>query len=163
MGQAALNPSLGFSGDPMAATCALGEGAGEQLTPLPPLSGWVLLAKPPLPVSTAKVYDGLVLPIREKRPDTAELSEGLRSKNYDKILKNMVNVLEIITVKEYPTIIYTKNLLTKCAGAETVLMSGSGPTFFAWYRNHTACEIAYAAIAESAGLKKNTLFMARLL
>jgi 4-diphosphocytidyl-2-C-methyl-D-erythritol kinase len=160
MGQAALNPELGFSGDPMAATCALGEGIGDRLTPVPPLRGWVVLIKPPLSVSTARVYGALSLPVGGERPDTAELLEGLASKNYGKITKNMVNVLEIPALREYPNIVCTKQFLIKYARADKVLMSGSGPTVFAWYRDRGGCETAYR---KSVGQEGDTRFMARLL
>lgn len=59
MGAARTNPELGMADDPMAAACALGEGTGTDLTVLPPADAHVLLAKPPIGVSTGEVYNGV--------------------------------------------------------------------------------------------------------
>jgi phosphoglucomutase len=148
MGQAALNESVGFTRDPAAAVCALAEGIGERLTPLPPLRAWVLVAKPPVAVSTAEIYSGFdAAPINE-RPDTDALIEGLRTKNYAKISKNMANVLEIVALKEYPEIDKIMCLLSANIQSEKILMSGSGSAVFALFKDKRACESAAAKMAD---------------
>ncbi|MDR3295753.1 MAG: 4-(cytidine 5'-diphospho)-2-C-methyl-D-erythritol kinase [Clostridiales Family XIII bacterium] len=147
MGQAARNPALGFAEDPMAKNAALGEGIGEKLTPLPSLPGWVLLVKPAVSVSTAAVYGALKLEEIRERPDTDALIQVLKDKNYTKIAKNMVNVLEIPALKEYSEIAQLKNLLTQDVHAEKVMMSGSGAAVFAYYREQAPCEAALSRLA----------------
>jgi 4-diphosphocytidyl-2-C-methyl-D-erythritol kinase len=158
MGQAALNRELGFSGGP-AATCALAEGVGEKLTPLPPLRGFVLIVKPAVSISTAAVYAGLDLSAVTKRPDTDELIAGIKTGDHGKIRKNMRNVLEIAVLKEYSEIADIKQRLAADGAAECALMSGSGSSVFAWYRNRSACELAFAALRRSDG----DVYMAELL
>jgi 4-diphosphocytidyl-2-C-methyl-D-erythritol kinase len=145
MGQAALNPELGHIGM-RAATCALAEGIGEKLTPLPPLRGRVIIAKPAASVSTAAVYAGLDLAAVTERPDTDALAEGLRTGDSGKIRKNMINVLEIVVLKEYPEIASLKETLAADGKALCALMSGSGSAVFAWYRDRIACEAAFDAL-----------------
>jgi len=133
------------------ATCALAEGIGEKLTPITRTDGErlttfdncrVLLSKPPISVSTAKIYGGLVLSDHLKRPDTQELISGLKKGNWDKILKNMINILEIVTLKEYCIVMYTKNMMQDCKPAVT-LMSGSGPTIFGIFVDKASAMKAY--------------------
>lgn len=148
-------------------TCALAKGLGTQLSSLPPLDCLVLLSKPPISVSTAKVYGGLKLDEipREARPDTARLIEGLEmaerpSKGLEmaerysedpnaglrQIAASMNNLLETVTLAEFPRVVETKNAMLEAGGAAAVMMSGSGPTVFGLYEDEEAAHRAYAAM-----------------
>lgn len=145
-GQAALSEELNLKEDPMAATCAVASGIGEQLEPAMPLKAWVLLTKPPVSLSTAEVYEGIDRLEIPERPDTAELKAGLMEGNYFKISKNMINVLENYSLNEYPTIMYTKNKIVQEGKAYKALMSGSGPTVFGLYTSRKKGEAAYSKL-----------------
>ncbi|MDF2656349.1 MAG: ispE [Bacillota bacterium] len=158
-GQAALNPILDLHNDPLAGTCAAASGIGEKLEQMIPMKAWVLLSKPSISVSTAQVYGGLRLDEIENRPNTAELKAGLREGNYYKISKNMTNVLENYSLKEYPVIVYTKNKIEQEGKAYKVLMSGSGPTVFALYTSKRKGEAAYSKLRQ---LNQETFFVKAL-
>jgi 4-diphosphocytidyl-2-C-methyl-D-erythritol kinase len=145
LGQAALNHELGLS-EGLSATCALAEGVGERLTPLPSPRGYAIIAKPAVSLSTAAVYAAFDAADVRARPDTDALVEGLRTGDRGKIRKNMMNVLEIAVLKEYPEIADIKKRLAASDAAECALMSGSGSSVFAWYRDRAACELAYGAL-----------------
>ena len=132
MGQAAEDAALKdrFAGDPLACHCALATGTGTDLEPLKGLESHIVLSKPPVSVSTAKAYQGIDSIEIPERPNTSELIEGLKTKDYSRIEKNMVNVLENYTLKEYPTVVYTKNKMQELCGGRAVLMSGSGPSVY---------------------------------
>lgn len=132
MGQAAENDALKecFEGDPLACHCALATGTGTDLVPLKGLKSHIVLSKPPISVSTAKAYQGIDHIEIKERPNTAELIEGLKTRDLPRIEKNMVNVLENYTLKEYPTVVYTKNKMRELCGERAVLMSGSGPSVY---------------------------------
>ena len=132
MGQAAENEALKdrFAGDPLACHCALATGTGTDLVPLKGLKSHIVLSKPPISVSTAKAYQGIDNIEIKNRPDTAELIEGLKTRDLSRIEKNMVNVLENYTLMEYPTVVYTKNKMQELCGERAVLMSGSGPSVY---------------------------------
>jgi 4-diphosphocytidyl-2-C-methyl-D-erythritol kinase len=158
-GQAALNEALGLIGDPMARTCAVASGIGEKLEMIKPLKSWVLLSKPAISLSTAQVYGGLRLQEITERPNTAELVEGLREGNFYKIAKNMTNVLENYSLKEYPTIVYTKNKIVQEGKAYKALMSGSGPTVFGLF---TSKRKGTAAFMKLKALNKETFLVKTL-
>ena len=132
MGQAAENDVLNdrFATDHLACHCALATGTGTDLEPLKGLESHIVLSKPPISVSTAKAYQGIDSIEIPERPDTEELIEGLKTKDYSRIEKNMVNVLENYTLKEYPTVVYTKNKMQEMCAGRAVLMSGSGPSVY---------------------------------
>lgn len=130
MGQAKSNIKLGLAKDPLAATCALAEGTGTELTPLPPLDSYLILSKPPLSVSTKEVYKAIDRAKITARPDVDALVSGLRSGEREKVTANMCNVLEFYTLKAYNPVLYTKNKMRGIENIDTVLMSGSGPTIY---------------------------------
>ena len=108
----------------------LAEGIGEILTPLPPLPKcYVLIAKPNISVSTQMVYEKLDAQVIEQHPDIDGLLEGLEQQDIRKIASSMGNVLELVTIGEYPIIEKIKQAM-KDAGALNAMMSGSGPTVF---------------------------------
>lgn len=110
----------------------LSEGIGEILTPvLPPFpSCGVLLAKPPEGVSTAEVYRAYdSLEEKPEHPDIDGLAAAIRSGSLSSVCGRLGNVLEAVTIPRLPVIREIKDFLIS-AGAEGVLMSGSGPTVF---------------------------------
>lgn len=132
MGQAAENRILKphFGKDPLACHCALATGTGTQLRPMEGLRSHMVLSKPPISVSTAAVYKGIDSIEINRRPDTEKMIAGLAAKDIGIIEKNMVNVLENYTLKEYPTVVYTKNKMQDLCKPRAVMMSGSGPAVF---------------------------------
>lgn len=114
---------------------ALSEGIGEVLTPLPPIPDcYVLIAKPPISVSTKFVYEQLDAKTLVAHPDIDGMVDAIRIQSLAGIAERMENVLEIVTVPKYPVI----DELKKCMlgqGAMNSLMSGSGPTVFGIFEN----------------------------
>ena len=108
----------------------LATGRGELLRRLPDLPALsVVLAKPPVSVSTAwayKTYDRIGAALQ---PDTQAMLAALSEGNGEKVANGLVNVLEEVTMQEYPIIGAYKRVLTE-NGAMASLMSGSGPTVF---------------------------------
>lgn len=98
----------------------------EQLSPMPQC--YVVLAKPPVGVSTAWVYSNYRLEATVHRPDIRRMVQFLAAGNYPGIAQGLANVLESVTVPAYPVIACLKDIMT--AGGAAALMSGSGPTVF---------------------------------
>lgn len=151
MGQAVLNKELECPQQGKIGTCAIATGIGEKLEVIPSMKSWVLLSKPPISVSTVQVYGKLKLEEIKERPNTKELVEGLKQRNYQKITKNMINVLENVSLKEYPIIVYTKNNMQKICKDKKILMSGSGPTLFTLYPTKEKGKLAYDKLKSQIG------------
>ena len=126
----------------------LAEGIGEKLTPLPAMPKChVLLAKPPISVSTQKVYEKLDAQEVTKHPDIDGILLGLQTGDLEKITSSMGNVLENVTITEYPQIERIKDVM-KEEGALNAMMSGSGPTVFGIYDDQMLARRAAARIRE---------------
>lgn len=128
---------------------ALAEGIGEELTRLPAVPRCpVVIAKPGISVSTKWVYDRLVLDDQTKHPDIDQLVLDIRQQNLEQLASHMGNILEDVTVSEYPVIAHIKeNLMAH--GALNAMMSGSGPTVFALFEERAKAREAADALRES--------------
>ena len=132
---------------------ALAEGIGEMLSPLPPMPDChILIAKPPVGVSTKFVYGNLRANELEQHPDIDGMIQALEDKSIVGICEKMENVLETVTVPEYPVIDEIKQLMLEC-GADGALMSGSGPTVFGIFTDKKSAKLAKEKVVES-GLAK---------
>ena len=132
---------------------ALSEGIGEILTPLPaPPQAFLLIAKPEINVSTKFVYENLHADRLTWHPDIDGMVQALLQGNLKGITDRMENVLETVTVKEYPVIARIKEQM-KRDGAENSLMSGSGPTVFGVFKDKEAARKSYGVMKE-LGLAK---------
>ncbi|WEV45292.1 4-(cytidine 5'-diphospho)-2-C-methyl-D-erythritol kinase [Streptococcaceae bacterium ESL0687] len=108
------------------------KGRGEIVRPIKGLENyWVLLVKPEFGVSTPDVFKRVDLnTIRNFDMDIIE--EAVLTNDFDQVAGNLGNSLEDITIKMHSEIRKIKQVLTE-AGAQGVLMSGSGPTVFALF------------------------------
>lgn len=129
---------------------ALSEGIGEILSPLPAPSECVLVvAKPDINVSTKFVYENLHANELKVHPDIDGMIDAIKAGDLSGITERMGNVLETVTIKEYPIIEEIKNLM-KQAGAENALMSGSGPTVFGIFKDRKDANVAAGQIKEES-------------
>lgn len=132
---------------------ALAEGIGEKLTPLqqPPYAE-IVVVKPPIMVSTGKVYQSLDLNEKIKHPDIDGMVEALQNGDLKGITQRMENVMETVTEKEFPIITDIKKML-KEKGALNAIMSGSGPSIFGIFTDKTAACEAAAHVKQTLGQK----------
>lgn len=128
---------------------ALAEGIGEALSPLPPMVKCpVLIAKPSISVSTKFVYQNLKLDDTTIHPDIDRLIDDIKAKNLHDIAAHMGNVLETVTIPNYPVIDeIKKHMLSN--GAVGAMMSGSGPTVFGMFDDEDTAKKAYKAMRSS--------------
>lgn len=132
---------------------ALAEGIGEKLTQLSPMVKCpVLIAKPQISVSTKFVYENLKLDDKMVHPNIDKLVSDIQKKDLSAIASDMGNVLETVTIPEYPIIADIKEHMLK-HGALNSMMSGSGPTVFGLFEDEVAAENAYEAM-KASGLAK---------
>lgn len=131
----------------------LAEGIGEILTPLDPLPKcYVLVAKPAISISTKTVYEKLDSHEIEDHPDIDSILAGLEEGDLEKVASSMGNVLERVTIDDYPIIEDIKNVM-KDNGALNAMMSGSGPTVFGIYDDKKLAKQAQEKIRKE-GLTK---------
>ena len=109
---------------------AIARGRGEQLEHIDnPPQCWVVLAKPPINVSTADVYGKLRANAIDKHPSLQRMVSAIQAQSFEAMCEGLGNVLEDVTLELYPEVRQLKECMLRL-GAEGVLMSGSGPTVF---------------------------------
>jgi 4-diphosphocytidyl-2-C-methyl-D-erythritol kinase len=122
---------------------ALSEGIGEVLTPLPPVPDChILLVKPDISVSTKYVYENLRLSGDITHPDIPVMLDYLKAGDLAGLTKSMDNILQTVTVKNYPVITEIKNKMLELS-AMSSLMSGSGPTVFGIFQKEQPAREAF--------------------
>lgn len=137
---------------------AIARGRGEKLSFLPsPPPCWVVLANPPLGVSTKDIYQRLNLQEMD-HPDTIGMVQAIEEQDFQGICQRLENVMETATFQLAPEVKNIKQRLIQF-GAEGTVMSGSGPTVFSLTSNETKAYRLYN------GLKgfMDRVFVVRLL
>lgn len=103
----------------------------------------MVLVKPKFAVSTPWVYKNYhKVENKVVHPNNKLMRKALLKKDVQEICNNLGNVLEMVTIPEYPEIKTIKETFCNY-GAKAAMMSGSGPTVFAIVENNKlAKEIA---------------------
>ena len=128
---------------------ALAEGIGEKLKSLPPMIKCpVLIAKPQISVSTKFVYENLRLDENTVHPDIDALIQDIKDKDLHEVCNHMGNVLETVTIPNYPIIDEIKKKMMN-SGAIGAMMSGSGPTVFGLFEDEETAKKAYKEMKKS--------------
>ena len=132
---------------------ALAEGIGEELTSLSPAPKCpVLIAKPPISVSTRMVYENLKLDESTVHPDIDAVISAIEAGDARTMAEHMGNVLESVTCVRYPMIVQLKDTMMRY-GAMNAMMSGSGPTVFGLFPDRKTARTALLEIRRQ-GLAK---------
>ncbi|MBP5426335.1 MAG: 4-(cytidine 5'-diphospho)-2-C-methyl-D-erythritol kinase [Clostridiales bacterium] len=126
---------------------ALAQGIGERLIPLPDIVDMdLIIIKPCFGVSTKEVYESFDYNEPKRRPDFEILIDAISKRDILGIAKNMANVLESVTEKNFPVIADIKDRLIKNR-ALGAMMSGSGPSVFGIFESSSVAQAAYKAMA----------------
>lgn len=114
---------------------ALCEGIGEVITQLKPFENKILVVlKPNFGVSTKEVYTSLDINKIKKHINIEGLISAMENDDLRYVSRNMKNVLENVTLKKHSVLKIIKEDM-KRSGALGAMMSGSGPTVFAFFDN----------------------------
>lgn len=122
---------------------ALCEGIGEKITQLKPFKDKILvLIKPPFGVSTKDVYREFNLSKAIFHPKIEELIKAMEKDDIYFVSDNMKNLLENVTLKKHRVITNIKEEV-KSNGSIGTMMSGSGPTVFAFFDDMLKAQMCY--------------------
>ena len=126
-------------------------GIGEKLEPVsgdfPPVP--LLIIHPRFPVSAAWAYNHLAAELLgEGEPQSVDkLLQAWQSSSWWKMGQLLHNDLGVAVMRKFPLLQILKEKLKK-QGAGGVEISGSGPTLFAVFPSHEACEQARHKLSE---------------
>ncbi|WP_047154272.1 4-(cytidine 5'-diphospho)-2-C-methyl-D-erythritol kinase [Aneurinibacillus tyrosinisolvens] len=122
---------------------ALARGRGEKIQPLPaPPPCWVILAKPPIGVSTGEVYGALQVGSLTEGCKSEQMIKEIQEGDFYGICRALGNHLESVTLQMHPQVLMIKDRMQRF-GADGVLMSGSGPTVFALVERESRMQRIY--------------------
>jgi 4-diphosphocytidyl-2-C-methyl-D-erythritol kinase len=122
---------------------ALCEGIGEKITELKSFKDKILvLVKPPFGVSTKEVYGNLDISKIFKHARVDELIEAMERNDLNYVCENMKNVLENVTLRKHKILREIKEDMVNY-GAIGAMMSGSGPTVFAFFEDMLMAQRCY--------------------
>lgn len=112
---------------------ALCTGIGDIVKPLKPFKNHILVVvKPNFGVSTKEVYGSLDINKINIHPRTEDIISAMERNDLGETAALMKNVLENVTLKKHYVLREIKKDMIR-QGALNALMSGSGPTIFAFF------------------------------
>ena len=134
----------------------LAEGIGEKLTPLSQLPEYIIaVAKPEKGVSTGNIYKALDEIFNTiTHPDVDAMLSAMNTCPGTGFLKYLGNVLEYVTEPRCPEVGEIKKIFDE-GGSIGTLMTGSGPTVFAFFEDKAVAQKAVDAV-RSAGLSSES-------
>ena len=120
---------------------AIGQGRGERLKKVSSrFKIWHVLITPRLSVLAKDVYKSLNARSLTRSGTGAKMLQiALRKRDFGKLKSSLYNTLELVLLDKYPVISRLKRDLLK-AGAETAMVSGSGPTVFGLAKSRQAAK-----------------------
>lgn len=125
---------------------ALGEGRGEQLTPLPTPGGWLVIAKPPVAVSTAEAYGLLSAADFTDGSHTQRCVEALSAGcALHEMASGLYNGFAAPVERRWPEIRVLRERLLEL-GAVNALLSGSGSAVFGVFAGQADAEAAASSL-----------------
>lgn len=138
---------------------ALCEGIGEIITPLKKFENKILVVvKPNFGVSTKDVYKSLDLNKIYKHVNIEGLISSMEEDDLHHVCSNMKNVLENVTLRKHRILKDIKESMVS-HGAVGSMMSGSGPTVFAFFDDMLIAQKCYEAMKTK--YKFNDIYITR--
>lgn len=122
---------------------ALAREKGQVLRAISPMPRcWILICKPPFPISTPQLFRAIDSCEISRRPDTKNMLEALSAGDIRKVAQQLYNVFEPVVSAEHPEIHHIKEEMLSC-GALGACMTGSGPTVFGIFSDGERAESCY--------------------
>ena len=125
-----LSGDFALAGISEASQAAWVSGIGEVVRPAEPVSMHLIMANPGIAVSTRAAYEAI---------DAIQQAEGNGSARGDSEDPGkwplFVNDLESYTLRDYPEALRLRDFMRDELNADEVMMSGSGPTIVAYYKD----------------------------
>ncbi len=129
---------------------ALAEGRGEILTPLPPLPDcFLVLCKPPFPISTPELFRAVDSVKLRHHPDTEGMLAALETGSLREITMRMFNVFEDALPPAKKSVIQEIKGTMIEGGALSACMTGTGPTVFGVFTDGEAARRAAEGLKAS--------------
>lgn len=125
------------------------EGIGEIITPMKKFQNKILVVvKPKFGVSTKWVYSEYDKILNVRKPETEKILKAVKDDDVKEVSLNMANVLEDVTTSKYGIISKIKRDMIRF-GALGSMMSGSGPSVFAFFEDSLSAQRCFENMKEN--------------
>lgn len=125
------------------------EGIGEIITPIKKFENKILVVvKPKFGVSTKWVYSEYDNLRNVRKPETEKILNSVKDDDVKSVSLNMANVLEDVTISKYGIINKIKKDMIRF-GALGAMMSGSGPSVFAFFEDSLSAQRCFEKMKEN--------------
>lgn len=125
------------------------EGIGEIITPIKKFENKILVVvKPKFGVSTKWVYSEYDNLCNVKKPEKEKILKAVKDGDVKAVSLNMANVLEDVTTSKYGIINKIKKDMLRF-GALGAMMSGSGPSVFAFFEDSLSAQRCFEKMKEN--------------
>ncbi len=132
---------------------ALAVGRGERIRPLRPLpTTWVVLARPPIQISTEWAYRVLDHAAARRHPDTDAVVRAIEAEDARQVGRLVCNVFEDVVGSHYPEVAALRQRML-AHNPLGVSLSGTGPVVFALAANEAEARQLGAALSEHDSLE----------
>jgi len=136
----------------LAGGAALAMGRGERIRLLRPLpTTWVVLARPPVQVSTEWAYRIFNHESIRRRPATGDVVRAIEAEDAAAVGRSLCNVFEDVVTAHYPSVAEIRDRMA-AHHPLGVSLSGTGPVVFALAANESAARDIAAALAGTSDL-----------
>jgi 4-diphosphocytidyl-2-C-methyl-D-erythritol kinase len=139
---------------------AIATGIGDILQEVVIPRFWYILINPGFPVSTADIYNDIILGLTKKSVDISINGSINFLKSPVFINKLLRNDLENVVIKKYPEIVNIKKILVQ-KGASGSLLSGSGSTVFGLFVESGHAQKVYELLLNDASKNDWTIYLTR--
>lgn len=125
------------------------EGIGEIITPIEKFENKILVVvKPKFGVSTKWVYNEYDNLRNVRKPEKEKILKAVKDNDVKSVSLNMANVLENVTINKYVIINKIKKDMIRF-GALGTMMSGSGPSVFAFFEDSLSAQRCFERMKEN--------------
>jgi len=143
------------------------EGIGEAITPIPDISGHLIVYKPPLSCPTPKIFSDPQL-TRNSSDVKIAVFDSARRMNSELMAclqANTQNALQAVVSRNYPEWEQQFGVFSNCVAKlnpQLIRMSGSGSAMFALFASPSQLSTAMAAVADAPELQRGQLFECKI-
>lgn len=125
---------------------ALAREKGQILRPVAPMPEcYIVICKPPFPVSTPALFRAIDAEEISERPDTAAMLQALENGSITDVASMLKNVFTPVIAREHTEICEIRETMSLCGAAGTE-MTGSGPTVYGIFTDKFSAEKAFECL-----------------
>jgi 4-diphosphocytidyl-2-C-methyl-D-erythritol kinase len=128
---------------------ALAQKKGQVLTRIAPMPDcYIVLCKPPFPISTPELFRAIDAEVIQVRPDTQGMLQALERGELKAVAAQLCNVFAPVVEFGHPEVRDIRETMCRM-GALGACMTGSGPTVFGFFEEEEAAVACFESLSQT--------------